>query len=64
MDVEQIVRALAVADAPVEAEFGQCMLCPAEFRTRDEGYKDPARHKPDCPWRLAREWVAANPATG
>jgi hypothetical protein len=21
----------------------------------------PGWHLPDCPWRLAREWVAANP---
>lgn len=61
MDAELIVRALAAADAPVEAEFGMCMLCPMEFRTLDERYKDPSAHEPDCPWRLAREWVAANP---
>lgn len=36
-------------------------------RYRDETQReqardvDPAWHKPECPWRRAREWVDANP---
>lgn len=37
-----------------------CALCEAEER-RDCYLEDVACHDPDCPWRLAREWVAAHP---
>jgi hypothetical protein len=71
MDAEQIVRALAREDAPIEAgddlSWPRCLFCEV-----DEGFYNPANrlfyedvvgaHKPDCPWRLAREWVAAHPA--
>ncbi len=48
MDAEQIVRALAAAD-PIGPDKPWCDLC--------RGNKD--GHDPDCPWRLAVEWVAA-----
>lgn len=57
MTAEQIVRALAVAD-PVEHQPGWpavCGLCTAEGK----GNRFVEEHEPDCPWRLAVEWVAA-----
>lgn len=45
---EQIVRALAAAEPIYD---GHCAMCHVH-RLDDE-------HKPDCPWRLAVEWVAA-----
>lgn len=56
MTPEQIVRALAAADPVVivpGAPWGfECGLCGA----RTGG------HTPDCPWRLAVEWVAGEEA--
>jgi hypothetical protein len=52
---EQIVRALAAAD-PIHVDLRYttaCALCDAAGRFESE-----ASHKPDCPWRLAVEWVA------
>lgn len=50
-----IVRALAASDPVVErGDFLACSLCGA---WRDEGGDE---HEPDCPWRLAVEWVAEN----
>jgi hypothetical protein len=50
---EQIVRALAAADLAQGGD--QCRLCgPAGFEPESL-----ADHEPDCPWRLAVEWVAA-----
>jgi hypothetical protein len=64
MDAEQIVRALAAHHAP-EDEAGSydgsgvstCALCEAPWQQGDEL----AWHDPGCPWRLAREWITANP---
>lgn len=65
MDLEQIVRALAAQEAPVDGEFFYCHLCEADWGLGASGrkapYNDPSEHKPGCPWRLAREWVAAHP---
>lgn len=63
MDLEGIVRALAAEEAPVDGEFFYCHLCKADWGLGafEAPYNNPAEHKPDCPWRLAREWVAANP---
>lgn len=66
MDAEQIVRALAALRAPVSDSIPppECTLCQAEAEgdyTNSDAYwiPDPASHKPDCPWRLAREWVTS-----
>lgn len=56
--LEAIVRALAGADVLMEVEGQEiCRFC-----LRPQWYppQDPA-HEPSCPWRLAKEWVAANP---
>jgi hypothetical protein len=65
MDAEEIVRGLAAKDPPIDSEFGYCHLCdfveptpPSVWRVTPSS---PKAHKPDCPWRLAREWVAKNP---
>lgn len=61
MDAEQIVRALAASD-PVgfdNQEEPACTLCEAALWNRmPQPLDDPATHDPNCPWRLAREWVA------
>jgi hypothetical protein len=53
---ERIVRALAAADPrPSGGEWwDRCALCEAANSSGDT-----EDHKPDCPWRLAVEWVAA-----
>lgn len=57
MNAEQIVRALAAAN-PLTNDRPEgpshCVLCdgPSDGRCVD--------HEPDCPWRLAVEWVAAD----
>lgn len=57
---EWIVRALAALESN-DLESG-CNLC---YELGDHrfgmGYRV-EEHNPACPWRLAREWVAANPA--
>jgi hypothetical protein len=59
MDAERIVRALAAASEPAyDAGEKYCSFCGAEL---PYGTEDPAAHEPTCPWRLAREWVVANP---
>ncbi len=53
MTTEEIVRALAAADLAPGGD--SCRLCgPAGFEPESV-----ADHEPDCPWRLAVEWVAA-----
>lgn len=47
MTAEQIVRALAARE-PIHD--GSCAIC--------QTYRLDAEHQPDCPWRLAVEWVA------
>jgi hypothetical protein len=62
---ERIVRALAAAPEPAyEAGETYCSFCGVLIPIRPLfGEHDPAAdHDPTCPWRLAREWVAANPA--
>jgi hypothetical protein len=68
MTAEKIVRALAAADplALNNVEEKACALCWVNEETDDDDGKrdvwadltDPTIHKPNCPWRLAREWVA------
>jgi len=52
MTAEQIVRALAAADPICEDAWYGCGLCGSVGVQADP-------HEPDCPWRLAVEWVAA-----
>ena len=57
MSTEEIVRLLAAQSAPVMdgtyANGGHdwCMLCSGEGEAEEA-------HDADCPWRLAREYVA------
>jgi hypothetical protein len=64
MDAEEIVRKVAAAGAPLdlssERELARCAFC-ARWTTSGL-IDDLTTHKPGCPWRLAREWVAAHPA--
>ena len=60
MDAEQIVRALAAAEPPlVPITTADCTLCDA--LGSNEHIREPDGHDADCPWRLAREWVATSP---
>lgn len=55
---EAIVRAIAAADPVVyrgDYHYVLCSMCGVEKWPRF----DVDEHKPDCPWRLAAEWVAA-----
>ena len=65
MTTEQIVRALAAAD-PGDYDTHVCILCGGSTwdgtRERDEQPPPGALHHAGCPWLLAWEWVAANPA--
>ncbi len=64
MTAEQIVRALAARGPVAEVitaadEHRHCTLCHVE---RGPAVPlDDFNHQPDCPWRLAVEWVAAHP---
>lgn len=60
MTAEQIVRALATADPwyADDDERHYCALCGSRL---DRGQADD--HEPDCPWRLAVEWVQGADAT-
>ena len=51
LTLESIARALADAGEPIDGEYGDCMLCGKQTEV----------HGSDCPWRRAREWVAAHP---
>lgn len=53
---EQIVRALAAAVPRTHYDRGECNLCEA-MADNTVGAVD--QHEPDCQWRLAVEWVAA-----
>ena len=55
---ERIVRALA-AGSPVthQNDWHWCELCDADLPIRS------GDHEPECPWRLAVEWVAAQQRT-
>jgi hypothetical protein len=46
--LEGIVRLLAADTAPLDREYGDCLLC-----------GETHRHAETCPWRQAREWAAA-----
>jgi hypothetical protein len=62
MDAERIVRALATTD-PADYDTHECRLC-GNVSWNSDGPEQQVRallHKPDCPWRLARAWVAAHP---
>lgn len=52
---ERIIRTLAAVERPLTVEGGlvRCVLCDA--------FLDGDDHETDCPWRLAKKWVAANP---
>ncbi len=52
MTPEKIVRALAAAD-PMQTYEDDCALCSSAVAPGDP-------HEPDCPWRLAVEWVASH----
>lgn len=61
---KQIVRALATERAPIDTEYDRCHLCGQQFdheESMDGGADAVERHQPTCPWRQAREWVAAHP---
>lgn len=51
---EEIVRALAEKE-PIEddGEYHWCVLCKVDLPTKPED------HKPDCPYRMAHEWIEA-----
>lgn len=55
MTAEAIVRALAAANTCTyeEEDWHSCVLCLASLPVRA------ADHEPECPWRLAVEWVEA-----
>jgi hypothetical protein len=58
MNAEQIVQALAQSSEPKNeggSGDGYCLLCDATGVWMGES------HDPTCPWRLAQEWIAANP---
>lgn len=58
MTAEQIVRALAAASPLTDYGGGlRCAMCRASIDTSDTGAVLLASHEPDCPWRLAVEWV-------
>lgn len=65
MTADEIVRALADANVPLDTDYACCALCFAEHRGRmvDGVWVDwPLdHHEADCPWRLAREYVTAHP---
>ena len=64
---ERIVRVLAASQEPLVGEPNQgdrkmtCTLCYERNELLFPGKQEEA-HKSDCSWRLAREWVKANPA--
>jgi hypothetical protein len=62
--LERIVRALAAEEAPIDSDYQGCRLCGQLIHDRLEGdrFGIAEYHKPACPWRMAREWVEANPA--
>lgn len=55
MSPEEIVRALAAVKPACCDATECCTLCDGHGWQASEG------HEPDCPWRLAVEWVEANP---
>ncbi len=58
----EIVRALAAKEAPMDDEFGYCKLCTSDVPKYGwSTAQDLAEHDESCTWRLAREWVEANP---
>jgi hypothetical protein len=60
---EWIVRAVAAVDDPSDYDTYDCGLCGRKtWDINGPGDQDQqSLHAPTCPWRLAREWVAANP---
>ena len=57
MSPEEIVRDLAEQPPPTASDdewrTAYCLHC--------TGTGNPVSHADDCPWRMAREWVAQNP---
>lgn len=68
MTPEEIVRALAgledIGIADRDYNSGDCGLCGAGDPEYQYHMHEETAHEPTCPWRMAREWVAANPASG
>jgi hypothetical protein len=65
-ELERIVRALAERDEPVtEGHNGNdfCVFCVLPKRPYHYFSGQPEAHENDCPWRLAKEWVAAHQET-
>lgn len=70
--VEDIVRALAASDAPLDGEYGDCVICHGNRELiaarhgimNDFPFDEPEGHDPSCPWRLAREWKEGPCGTG
>ncbi len=59
---EDIVRALAACDEPLEEGYDTCAMPECGALRVDHGPERPIEeHRPDCPYRMAREWVEANP---
>ncbi len=60
MSAEEIIRALAYVAAPIDSEFGYCHLCefeePGPASVWRQTPSPPEAHRPECPWRRAREW--------
>lgn len=65
-ELEVIVRALAEMDPAVLRDgdwddYLSCGCCDMDEVPKAEEkvvLADPSRHEPDCPWRMAKEWVS------
>ena len=55
---EEIVRALAACDEPLEEGYDTCAMSECGALRVDHGPERPIEeHRPNCPYRMAREWV-------
>lgn len=59
---EIIVRALAAGDPTAADEHDGTPYCTLCDTAKWNGLARPANHDPDCPWRLAVEWVSLSAA--
>lgn len=59
---EDIVRALAAQDNPIVEGYDTCIFCEAKLGSGWANDECDAEHSPECPYRQAMEWIAANPA--
>lgn len=58
MTAEEIVRALAAMEAPIEVNWPcNCLLCAESSYAPDPKRQALDSHQAGCLWRLAREWV-------